>query len=42
MALGLEDMIPYVEDAQVPFPILVALHVKNTMKASKYHGKSDI
>ena len=39
MRKKLSDMIPYVEDARVPYPLLVALHVKNRLKASQYHGK---
>ena len=34
----LSDMIPYVENADVPFPVLVALQVKNRAEASQYHG----
>ena len=34
----LTDMIPYVETGEVPYPILVALEVKNKLEASQYHG----
>ena len=39
MSTKLSQLTQYVEKADVPYPLLVALHVKNREKASQYHGK---
>ena len=38
MEIKLSDAVSYVEEGKVPYPILVALHAKNTETSQLFHG----
>ena len=38
----LSDIVPFIEEGKVPYPIIVALHVKNRFQSSDFHGNQMI
>jgi len=35
----LSETVPFISEGKVPYPIIVALHVKNRFSSSDFHGK---